>query len=190
MMSLRYCVPQGYEFDGGSAVMQREDCRTATMHIPWTALLMPATAALKSPTARLPAMTADFSDIHNALGPEERLLAVLHGTDERGPTNWVITTRRLLVLGPATHDQHIAHVSHAAITCVEQRTDPVGTLLRVRATGRQLTMSTIDAAQATHFCSLLRDRAGIGVPLLTAARVRSFAEPTANARVQQVTQLR
>jgi len=135
-------------------------------------------------------MTADFSDIHNALGPEERLLAVLHGTDERGPTNWVMTSRRLLVLGVAQRDQHIAQVAHAAVTCVEQRTDPVDTLLRIRATGRQLTMSTIDAAQATHFCSLLRERAGIGVPVVAATRVRHLTEASGNVRAQQLTRLR
>jgi hypothetical protein len=135
-------------------------------------------------------MTADFSDIHNALGPEERLLAVLHGSDERGPTNWVITSRRLLVLGTSQREPHIAHVAHAAVTCVEQRTDPMGTVLRVRATGRQLTMSTIDAAQATHFCSLLRERAGIGVPSVSASRARHLTEATGNTRTQQMTQLR
>lgn len=145
---------------------------------------MPTPSGYVLPTDRLPAMTADFSDIHNALGPEERLLAVLHGTDERGPTNWVITSRRLLVLGASSRDQHIAHVTHSAVTCVEQRTDPVGTLLRVRATGRQLTMSTLDAAQATHFCSLLRDRAGIGMPTVATTRVRQLTETTASARAQ------
>jgi len=135
-------------------------------------------------------MTADFFDIHNALGPEERLLAVLRGTDERGPTNWVMTSRRLLVLGASQPDQHIAHIAHGAVTCVEQRTDPVGTLLRVRATGRQLTMSTIDAAQATHFCSLLRERAGIGTPSVANTRVHHLAEATGTARVQHMSQLR
>ena len=131
-------------------------------------------------------MTADFSDIHNALGPEERLLAVLHGTDERGPTNWVMTSRRLLVLGATHGDQHVAHVSHAAVTCVDQRTDPVGTLLRVRAMGRQLMLCTIDAAQATHFCSLLRERAGIVVPVVANPRSRHLTEASGNARAQHL----
>jgi hypothetical protein len=111
-----------------------------------------------------PLLTADFSDIHNALGPDERLLAVLHGNDERGPANWVITSRRLLILAQTHPDDDIVHVMHAAITCVELRADPLGTSLRVRATGRQLTLQTIDAAQATQFCSLLRERAGLGTP--------------------------
>ncbi len=111
-----------------------------------------------------PLLTADFSDIHNALGPDERLLAVLHGNDERGPANWVITSRRLLILAQTHPDHDVAHVMHAAITCVELRADPLGTSLRVRATGRQLTLQTIDAAQATQFCSLLRERAGLGTP--------------------------
>lgn len=122
------------------------------------------TAAVATRLPVRPLLTADFSDIHNALGPDERLLAVLHGSDERGPANWVITSRRLLILAQTHPDDDVAHVMHAAITCVELRADPLGTSLRVRATGRQVHLQTIDAAQATHFCSLLRERAGLGTP--------------------------
>ena len=117
---------------------------------------------------------SDMPDIQHVLGPEERLLAVLPGTDERGPATWIASTRRLIVLGTAHPDQDIAHVSHAAVTCVELRTDPLGTTLRVRATGRQLSLQTLDAALATQFGSLLRERAGIGLPQ---ASVRPSLEP-------------
>lgn len=103
-------------------------------------------------------------DIQHVLGPEERLLAVLPGTNDRGPVTWIASTRRLIVLAAAHPDQDIAHVSHAAVTCVELRTDPLSTCVRVRATGRQLSMQTPDAALATQFGSLLRERAGIGLP--------------------------
>lgn len=107
---------------------------------------------------------SEMPDIQHVLGPEERLLAVLPGSNERGPVTWIASTRRLIVLAAAHPDQDIAHVSHAAVTCVELRTDPLGTCVRVRATGRQLSMQTMDAALATQFGSLLRERAGIGLP--------------------------
>ncbi len=118
---------------------------------------------------------SEVPDIQHVLGPEERLLAVLPGTDARGAVTWIASTRRLIVLTAAHPDQDIAQVSHAAVTCVELRTDPLGTTLRVRATGRQLTMQTLDAALATQFGSLLRERAGIGLPH---APSRPALEPT------------
>jgi hypothetical protein len=129
-----------------------------------------------------PLLTADFSDIHNALGPDERLLAVLHGSDDRGPANWVITSRRLLMLGQTHPDSSVAHVMHAAITCVEMRADPLGTSLRVRATGRQLHLHTLDAAQAAQFCSLLRERAGLGTPALGTPAITPAISPAQTRR--------
>ena len=100
--------------------------------------------------------------VQNALGPDERLLAALPGHDARGAVTWLLTNQRLIVLSATVHDDVCATVSTSAITCVELRTDPMGTWLRVRATGRQCTLSHSDAAQAAKFAQLLRERAGIG----------------------------
>lgn len=108
--------------------------------------------------------------VQNALGPDERLLAIVHGSDVRGPVTWLATNVRLVVLSHATPDDHIATIGHAAITCVEQRTDPVGTWLRVRATGQHHAISNVDASTASQFCAVLRDRAGIGVCTAPATR--------------------
>lgn len=100
--------------------------------------------------------------VQNALGPDERLLASLPGHDARGSVTWLLTNQRLIVLSATVHDDVCATVSTSAITCVELRTDPMGTWLRVRATGRQCTLSQSDATQAAQFAQLLRERAGIG----------------------------
>ncbi len=113
---------------------------------------------------------SDVKAVQHVLGPEERLLAVLHGSVESKPITWVATTRRLIVLHAAHPEREIVHVSHAAVTCVEMRSDPLGTAIRVRATGRQLVLHTLDAAQATSFSSLLRERAGIGIAHTPAPR--------------------
>jgi len=108
--------------------------------------------------------------VQNALGPDERLLAIVHGSDARGPVTWLATNQRLVVLSQATPDDHTATIGHAAITCVEQRTDPVGTWLRVRATGQHHAISNVDASTASQFCTVLRERAGIGVCTESAKR--------------------
>lgn len=100
--------------------------------------------------------------VQNALGPDERLLAMLQGHDPRGPVTWLVTNCRLVMLSSARPDDAIATITNAAITCVELRTDPAGSWLRVRATGRQHTLSVADAAQGAAFCQVLRERAGIG----------------------------
>jgi len=86
---------------------------------------------------------------------------MLHGSDGRGTITWLATNLRLVMLSYAEPDGHLATVGHAAITCVELRTDPVGTWLRVRATGQLCTLMQVDAVSASHFCAVLRDRAGL-----------------------------
>jgi hypothetical protein len=100
--------------------------------------------------------------VQNALGPDERLLATLSGPEAGGTVTWLLTNRRLITLTSGAPEEAIATVDTGAITCVEHRTDPSGSWLRVRATGRQFTRSYADNAQAAHFCQLLRERAGIG----------------------------
>ncbi len=87
---------------------------------------------------------------------------MLQGADARGAVTWLVTNLRLLMLRQSEPDADITMVCNAAITCVEQRSDPVGTWLRVRSTGRTFTLTDIDPVQASHFCSVLRERAGIG----------------------------
>jgi hypothetical protein len=100
--------------------------------------------------------------VQNALGPDERLLGMLQGHDARGPVTWLVTNARLIRLSPTRPDDALACVPTSAITCVEVRTDPTGTWLRVRATGHQFTLTHDDASQAAQFSHLLRERAGIG----------------------------
>ena len=127
-------------------------------------------AAASSSTARLEGSVSvpvsharpDIAAIRSALAPEERLIALLQGVDRSGLVRWAMTPRRLILLPEADPADGVVQVPHAAITCVELRTDPLGTWLRVRATGRQLSLHTPDAAEATEFCTLLRERAGIG----------------------------
>ncbi len=107
-------------------------------------------------------MASDMPDVQHVLGPEERLLAMLPGADARGPATWVATSRRLIVItGSSDPDQDIAHVCHSGVMCVDVRTDPLGTTIKVRATGRHLRLHTSEAVLATHFGSLLRERAGL-----------------------------
>lgn len=108
--------------------------------------------------------------VQNALGPDERLLAMLQGHDARGPVTWLVTNCRLVMLSSARPDDAIATVANSAITCVEVRTDPAGSWVRVRATGRQHTLTVADAAHATTFCHVLRERAGIGSGAVPARR--------------------
>lgn len=113
---------------------------------------------------------AERALVQNALGPDERMLAMLHGRDVRGTVTWLATNVRLVMLGHSTPDSDIASVSHASITCVEQRTDPVDTWLRVRATGQQHCISNVDATAAAAFCAVVRDRAGIGASVAPVKR--------------------
>ena len=101
--------------------------------------------------------------IHQVLAPEERLLAVLQGVDARGTVVWVITPRRFIVIAGPDLLNGIVQLPLSAITCVDLRTDPVGSQLRVRATGRHFCMHTTDAAEAMECGALLRERAGLGV---------------------------
>lgn len=137
--------------------------------------------AARSPQSRDAHSPPDVAAIRRALAPEERLIALLQGVDRTGLVRWAITPRRLLVLPDSGRDDLIVQVPHAGITCVELRTDPLGTWLRVRATGRQLALHTPDAAEATEFCTLLRERAGIGAaPLprgVTAPALSGFSAP-------------
>ncbi len=104
-------------------------------------------------------------DVQHVLGPEERLLAMLPGADERGPVTWIATSRRLIMLTESNDpDRDIAHVCHSCVTCVDVRSDPLGTTIRVRATGRHLRLHTSEAVLATQFGSLLRERAGLVAP--------------------------
>lgn len=123
--------------------------------------LVAAPMASMRPASRTPSR-AERAFVQNALGPDERLLAMLHGSDARGTVTWLATNARLVMLSHITPDADIASLNHSAITCVEQRTDPVGTWLRVRATGQQHCISNVDAAAAAQFCAVVRDRAGIG----------------------------
>jgi len=132
--------------------------------------IVAAPMASMRPATRSPAR-AERALVQNALGPEERLLAMLHGSDASGTITWLATNARLVMLSHADPDEHIATVSHAAITCVEQRTDPVGTWLRVRATGQQYSLTNVDATAAAQFCAVLRERAGIGTSVPPARRV-------------------
>lgn len=131
--------------------------------------IVAAPQASMRPATRTPAR-AERALVQNALGPDERLLAMLHGSDVRGSITWLATNARLVILSHAEPDDHIATVGHAAITCVEQRTDPIGTWLRVRATGQQYTLMNVDAAAASQFCAVLRERAGIGTAAQPAKR--------------------
>jgi hypothetical protein len=106
----------------------------------------------------------DVALIHSVLAPEERLLAVLQGVDAKGSVSWVLTPRRFIALPGTGSTDQVVQVPHASVMCVELRTDPLGTFLKVRAMGRQFAMQTLDAAEGTEFCTLLRDRAGIGSP--------------------------
>lgn len=115
--------------------------------------------------------------MQNALGPDERLLAMLHGSDARGTVTWLATNVRLVRLSHLSPDSDIASVGHAAITCVEQRTDPVGTWLRVRATGQQHCISNVDATAAAQFCAVVRERAGIGTGAPPAVRPAPSRDP-------------
>jgi hypothetical protein len=105
---------------------------------------------------------ADRAHVQNALGPDERLLAMLPGGEPSAPITWLVTNVRLVMLCATGCDEQITSVSHSAVCCVEQRTDPMGTWLRVRATGKQYTLNHIDPVQAAQFCAVLRERAGIG----------------------------
>lgn len=110
-------------------------------------------------------MASDMPAVQHALGPEERLLAMLPGADERGPVTWIATSRRLIMLTESNDpDRDIAHVCHGCVTCVDVRTDPLGTTIKVRATGRHLRLHTAEAVLATQFGSLLRERAGLVSP--------------------------
>lgn len=121
-----------------------------------------ASHAARSALVRDAHTPPDIAAIRRVLAPEERLVALLQGVDRGGMLCWAITPRRLVVLPDSGRDEQVVQVPHAAITCVEMRTDPLGTWLRVRATGRQLALHTLDAASAAEFCTLLRERAGIG----------------------------
>ncbi len=105
---------------------------------------------------------AERALVQNALGPDERLLAMLPGGDAQAPITWLVTNVRLVMLCATGCDEQITSVSNSAVCCVEQRTDPMGTWLRVRATGKQYTLSNIDPVLAAQFCAVLRERAGIG----------------------------
>ncbi len=130
-------------------------------------------------------MASDYLDVQHVLGPEERLLAVLPGVDARGPATWVATTRRLLVLSDAANqDQDIAHVCHGCVTCVDVRTDPIGTTIKVRATGRQLRLHTGEAVLATQFGSLIRERAGLVTPERSLRWPMEFALSSARTAVR------
>lgn len=118
-------------------------------------------------SSRRPARSADRAErglVQNVLGPDERLLAMLHGQGKHGSVTWLATNFRLVMLSSAQPDEVSAALATSAITCVEQRTDPVGTWLRVRATGQQYCINHVEPAQAAHFCAVLRERAGIGTP--------------------------
>jgi len=121
------------------------------------------------PASRTPSR-AERAFVQNALGPDERLIGMLHGSDARGTVTWLATNARLVMLSHLTPDSNIASVGYSVITCVEQRTDPVGTWLRVRATGQQHCLSNVDAVAAAHFCAVVRDRAGIGACVDSATR--------------------
>jgi hypothetical protein len=131
--------------------------------------IVAAPQASMRPASRTPSR-AERAFVQNALGPDERLLAMLHGTDARGTVTWLATNVRLVMLAHSTPDADITSVGHSAITCVEQRTDPVGTWLRVRATGQQHCISNVDASAAAQFCAVVRERAGIGVTAAPAKR--------------------
>ncbi len=108
------------------------------------------------------ALASDIPEVQHVLGPEERLLAMLPGQDACGPVTWIATTRRLIVLTQSSDpDRDVAHVYHGCVTCVDVCTDPLGTTIRVRATGRQLRLQTREAVLATQLGSLLRERAGL-----------------------------
>jgi hypothetical protein len=124
--------------------------------------IVTATPATASRPATRASLRADRALVQNALGPDERLLAMLPGGDAHAPSTWLVTNVRLVMLCTTGCDEQITSVSNAAVCCVEQRTDPMGTWLRVRATGRQYTLSNIDPVQAAQFCAVLRERAGIG----------------------------
>jgi hypothetical protein len=131
--------------------------------------IVAASAVPMRPATRTPAR-AERALVQNALGPDERLLAMLHGSDASGSVTWLATNVRLVMLSHAAPDEQIATERHAAITCVEQRTDPVGTWVRVRATGHQYSLTNVDATAASQFCAVLRERAGIGASAIPSKR--------------------
>jgi hypothetical protein len=115
--------------------------------------------------------------VQHVLGPDERLLAMLPGQDARGAVTWLVTNFRLVMLSQARPDDAITTIPVSSVCCVEQRTDPVGTWLRVRATGRQYALSHIDPLPASQFCAVLRERAGIGAPPAPPRRAPGLRDP-------------
>jgi hypothetical protein len=132
------------------------------------------------PATRTPSR-AERAFVQNALGPDERLLAMLQGSDARGHVTWLATNVRVVMLSHATPDDQIASVSHSTITCVEQRTDPVGTWLRLRATGQQHGISNVEPSAASQFCAVVRERAGIGATASSPARPAPVRDPRRTA---------
>lgn len=147
-----------------------------SVSLPPSLSIVAAPMASMRPASRTPSR-AERAFVQNALGPDERLLAMLHGSDVRGTVTWLATNVRLVLLSPSTPDADITSVGHSAITCVEQRTDPVGTWLRVRATGQQHCISNVDASAAAQFCAVVRERAGIGTCETPAVRVAPTRDP-------------
>jgi hypothetical protein len=131
-----------------------------------TAIPSSARAAVRA------ASRADRGLVQNALGPDERLLAMLHGHNKQGSVTWLATNFRLVMLASSRPDDASAAIATTAITCVEQRTDPMGTWLRVRATGQQYCITGVEPAQAAQFCAVLRERAGIGASSCPPAPIR------------------